>query len=67
MKAKLNLIVYNPTPGSPYAAPSPERVLAFATVLWEKGVTAVVRKSKGLDINAACGQLKADSERPNSA
>ena len=58
LRAKLNLIVYNPTPGSPYAAPSPERVLAFEKILWEKGVTAVVRKSKGLDINAACGQLR---------
>jgi 23S rRNA (adenine2503-C2)-methyltransferase len=59
IKAKLNLIVYNPTPGSPYTAPAPERALAFEKILWEKGVTAVVRKSKGLDINAACGQLRA--------
>jgi 23S rRNA (adenine2503-C2)-methyltransferase len=59
LKAKLNLIVYNPTPDSRYTAPSPERVLAFEKILWEKGVTAVVRKSKGRDINAACGQLRA--------
>ena len=61
LKAKLNLIAYNPTPGSPYTAPSSERVLAFEKILWEKGITAVVRKSKGQDINAACGQLRAGS------
>ena len=61
LKAKLNLIVYNPTPDSPYIRPSPERVLAFEKILWEKGITAVIRKSKGQDINAACGQLKAGS------
>ena len=60
IKAKLNLIVYNPTPGSPYAAPSPERVLAFEKILWDKGVTAIVRKSKGQDIHAACGQLSSN-------
>jgi len=59
IKAKLNLIVYNPTPDSPYATPSPERVLAFEKILWDKGVTAIVRKSKGQDIHAACGQLRA--------
>jgi 23S rRNA (adenine2503-C2)-methyltransferase len=59
LKAKLNLIVYNPTPDTPYAAPNPERVLAFEKILWEKGITAIVRKSKGQDINAACGQLRA--------
>ena len=59
LKAKLNLIVYNSTPDAPYAVPSAERVLAFEKVLWDKGLTAVVRKSKGQDINAACGQLRA--------
>ena len=63
LKAKLNLIVYNPTPDSPYTAPSPERVRAFEKILWEKNVTAIVRKSKGQDINAACGQLKTTSLR----
>ena len=60
LKGKLNLIVYNHCPGSPYVSPSPERVLAFEKILWEKGITAIVRKSKGQDINAACGQLRAD-------
>ena len=59
IKAKLNLIVYNPAEGAPYAAPSQERILAFEKYLWDRHVTAIIRKSKGQDINAACGQLKA--------
>ena len=57
IKAKLNLIAYNPTPDSPYTAPSPEHILAFQKVLWAKGIVATLRKSKGQDIDAACGQL----------
>lgn len=59
LKAKLNLIPYNPTPGSPYRPPTPESLLAFEKMLWDKHVTAIVRKSKGQDIEAACGQLRA--------
>ncbi len=59
IKAKLNLIVYNPADGMPYQPPTPEAVLAFEQLLWSKRVTAVLRKSKGQDIKAACGQLKA--------
>ena len=58
IKGKLNLIVYNPAEGAPYKAPSANNVLAFEKILWAKGITAIVRKSKGQDINAACGQLK---------
>lgn len=58
-KAKLNLIVYNPAEGLPYEAPSQARILAFEQYLWSKNVTAIIRKSKGQDIKAACGQLKA--------
>lgn len=61
-KSKINLIVYNETPGSPYHAPDEERVLAFEHILWDAGITAVVRKSKGRDIDAACGQLKVATE-----
>ncbi len=59
VKGKLNLIVYNPAEGAPYAAPSAERILTFEKYLWSKGITAIIRKSKGQDIQAACGQLKA--------
>ncbi|MDR1778112.1 MAG: 23S rRNA (adenine(2503)-C(2))-methyltransferase RlmN [Desulfovibrio sp.] len=59
VRGKLNLIVYNPVENLPYASPDPERVLAFERFLWKRHITAVVRKSKGLDISAACGQLRA--------
>lgn len=57
LKAKINLIAYNPAPGASYAAPEPERALAFEQELWRRGLTAVLRKSRGRDIQAACGQL----------
>ncbi len=57
-KSKINLIIYNETPDSPYHEPSHDRVLAFEKILWDAGITAVIRKSKGRDIDAACGQLK---------
>ena len=59
VKGKLNLIVYNAAEGAPYKAPSHDDVLAFEKILWNKGITAILRKSKGQDIDAACGQLKA--------
>ena len=63
IKGKLNLILYNPAEGDPYKAPTPEAVLAFEKYLWSKHITATVRKSKGRDIKAACGQLKAEAAR----
>lgn len=68
LKAKLNLIPYNDTPNSPYKAPTPENLLNFEKMLWAKNVTAIIRKSKGQDIEAACGQLRAeyDAQRQNS-
>ncbi len=62
-KSKINLIVYNETPGSPYREPSEKRVLAFESILRDAGITAVIRKSKGRDIAAACGQLRASADR----
>ncbi len=59
LKAKLNLIVYNQAEGLPYKTPTPEAVLAFEQYLWNKGITAILRQSKGSDIKAACGQLAA--------
>ena len=63
VKAKLNLIMYNPVPGSPYKAPTPESLTEFETILRAKHITAIIRKSKGQDINAACGQLKAARDK----
>lgn len=67
LKSKLNLIAYNPSGGTdpngvPYRAPTDEAILAFEKVLWSKGVTAILRKSKGQDIQAACGQLAVDEQ-----
>ncbi|MBQ7457478.1 MAG: 23S rRNA (adenine(2503)-C(2))-methyltransferase RlmN [Desulfovibrio sp.] len=58
---KLNLIVYNKTSHARYEPPEPERVLAFEQELWKHHVTATLRASKGQDIDAACGQLRARS------
>lgn len=57
MPSKVNLIVYNEYPGSPFRKPSTSRVEAFQRILTDGGVTAFIRKSKGQDIMAACGQL----------
>ncbi len=62
IKCKVNLITFNPGPGIPYAAPGQEQVLAFEQLLRDKGLTATLRKSKGQDIAAACGQLRAQCE-----
>jgi len=64
LKAKLNLIVYNPVPGQPFQAPTTESVTAFQKILWDKNITAILRKSRGPDIAAACGQLKAMISTP---
>jgi 23S rRNA (adenine2503-C2)-methyltransferase len=55
--AKVNLIPYNENPGLDFAAPAPEAVQAFLDELVTRNLTAVVRKSRGRDISAACGQL----------
>jgi 23S rRNA (adenine2503-C2)-methyltransferase len=64
LPAKVNLIAYNESPGLGFAAPAPERVEAFRDVLDRQQVTAVVRRSRGRDIAAACGQLAALSAPP---
>jgi 23S rRNA (adenine2503-C2)-methyltransferase len=57
IKAKINLIPLNPAPGIPYDRPSDQRVDRFAQVLADRHLTVSVRKSRGRDIRAACGQL----------
>jgi 23S rRNA (adenine2503-C2)-methyltransferase len=57
--SKVNLIPFNPFEGSGFERPGDERVLAFQDVLAGANVTALIRKSKGQDILAACGQLQA--------
>jgi 23S rRNA (adenine2503-C2)-methyltransferase len=57
VRAKINLIALNPHPDVGLAPPAPERVLRFQEILIEHHFTAIIRKSKGQDISAACGQL----------
>ena len=57
IKAKVNLIPLNPAPGIPYDRPSDARVDRFAQILADRHLTVSVRKSRGRDIRAACGQL----------
>jgi 23S rRNA (adenine2503-C2)-methyltransferase len=57
IKAKINLLPLNEAPGIPFRRPSDARVDAFAKILADKGLTVSVRKSRGRDISAACGQL----------
>ncbi len=57
--SKVNLIPFNPASGLSFKRPPEERVLQFQKVLAEAGITAIIRKSRGDDILAACGQLRA--------
>lgn len=57
--SKVNLIPFNPYEGSEFASPSDEVVRGFQKILSDGNLTALIRKSKGRDIRAACGQLKA--------
>lgn len=62
MRAKVNLIPFNPHPDASFEAPSGKEIAAFQSALEEKGLDAPVRKSRGSDILAACGQLRAETE-----
>ncbi len=55
--SKMNLIPFNPFPGSEYRASPPERVEAFRQRLMKAGIISITRKTRGDDIDAACGQL----------
>ena len=57
--SKVNLIPFNPYEGSRFKRPSDDKVLAFQKILIDGNITSFIRKSKGQDILAACGQLKA--------
>jgi 23S rRNA (adenine2503-C2)-methyltransferase len=58
MRCKVNLIALNPGPGIDFTTPDAERVTAFQSILRESGMPAFVRRPRGRDIYAACGQLK---------
>ena len=67
IRAKVNLIPLNPAPGIPYARPSDARVDRFAQILADRHLTVSVRKSRGRDIRAACGQLIVEGGSKKSA
>ncbi len=58
LKAKVNLIALNPGPGIPFSTPAEQRVHAFQQVLIQAGIPVFIRRPRGRDIYAACGQLK---------
>jgi 23S rRNA (adenine2503-C2)-methyltransferase len=60
LRCKVNLIPFNPHSGLPFSAPSEEAIQRFQDVLKQAGYTAPVRRSKGAEVAAACGQLGVD-------
>ncbi|RXI45312.1 23S rRNA (adenine(2503)-C(2))-methyltransferase RlmN [Malaciobacter mytili] len=58
INAKVNLIYFNPYPGTTYQRPESKDMVKFQEYLLSKGLLCTIRESKGLDISAACGQLK---------
>ncbi len=62
--AKINLIPFNPWPGAPFACSSNAQITRFADILAAAGYSSPVRRPRGRDILAACGQLKSASQRP---
>jgi 23S rRNA (adenine2503-C2)-methyltransferase len=62
VRAKVNLIALNAGPGIAFSTPAEERVLAFQRVLVGAGIPAFIRRPRGRDIYAACGQLKRTTE-----
>jgi len=60
VRGKFNLIPFNPFPNSGFKRSSPERIRRFAEVLQRAGLTVTIRKTRGDDIAAACGQLAGD-------
>lgn len=65
--AKVNLIPFNPWPGAPFERSSNNRIHAFARIVNDAGYSSPVRKPRGEDILAACGQLKSASQRMTAA
>ena len=61
--AKINLIPFNEWPGAPYKRSSWERIEKFADIIYHAGYASPIRKPRGEDIMAACGQLKSATER----
>jgi 23S rRNA (adenine2503-C2)-methyltransferase len=67
VRSKVNLIPLNPAAGIPFERPTDSAVNRFAQILADHGITVSVRKSRGRDIRAACGQLIVEGERKSPA
>lgn len=67
LEAHVNCIPLNPTAGSEWRASPPARIAAFVAGLREAGVNVTLRRNRGVDIDAACGQLRARHERTHRA
>jgi 23S rRNA (adenine2503-C2)-methyltransferase len=67
VKSKVNLIPLNAAAGIPFERPGDQAIDAFARILSEQGVTVSVRKSRGRDIRAACGQLIVEGQKKSAA
>ncbi|HLZ82939.1 MAG TPA: 23S rRNA (adenine(2503)-C(2))-methyltransferase RlmN [Caulobacteraceae bacterium] len=65
--AKINLIPFNPWPGSPYECSSGNRIHAFADIVNAAGYASPIRTPRGRDILAACGQLKSESQKTRAS
>ena len=63
MPAKVNLIPFNPWPGSVYETSTRASIDKFARIVMDAGFASPVRDPRGQDILAACGQLRTDSQR----
>jgi 23S rRNA (adenine2503-C2)-methyltransferase len=63
LSAKVNLIPYNTVHGLPWSRPSQDRQEAFLSILRQRGIPATLRREKGHDIDAACGQLRLQTKR----
>jgi 23S rRNA (adenine2503-C2)-methyltransferase len=63
LPAKVNLIPFNPWPGSAYECSTKERIARFSDIVFKGGISAPVRTPRGRDIDAACGQLKTAAEK----
>jgi 23S rRNA (adenine2503-C2)-methyltransferase len=67
VKSKVNLIPLNAAPGIPFERPSDAAIDLFARTLADRGIVVSVRKSRGRDIRAACGQLIVEGQRKSGA
>ena len=67
LPAKVNLIPFNPWPGAPYECSDEARIRRFSEIVFEAGISAPVRRPRGRDIMAACGQLKSAAEKKSRA